>query len=141
MFVLTEEHLLTLWDLCQFRVPTDRWVFFGLRGCLPVNDNDQSFARAHPVKVEDVDYVHARCALGQWQPGRVFALFPGSATSSAATGSTCSTCSRGHRSMRVRRQSVPSRLTERRSTALTRRSGYGPLNGPIGSGSPGTTMW
>lgn len=78
MFTLTEEHLLTLWSLCQFPVPTDRWIFFGLRGCLPANDSDQSFARAHPVKVENLDYLHPRCTIGQWQPGRGFAVFPGS---------------------------------------------------------------
>jgi hypothetical protein len=55
MFTLTEEHVLKLWELNQFPVPKDRWVFFGLRGCLPVNDNDQVFAKAHQVKVEAVD--------------------------------------------------------------------------------------
>ena len=78
MFLLTEEHLLTLWEINQFPVPRDRWVFFGLRGCLPVNDNDQSFSHAHSLKVEDVDYIHTRCTLVQWCPGNGFALFPGS---------------------------------------------------------------
>jgi hypothetical protein len=78
MFILTEDHLLQLWELNQFPVPKDRWVFFGLRGCLPVNDNDHSFAREHPVQVEAIDYIHPRCTLGQWQPGKGFALFPGS---------------------------------------------------------------
>ena len=78
MFILTEEHLLHLWELNQFPVPKDRWVFFGLRGCLPANDNNHSFAKEHPVKTEAVDYIHPRCTLGQWQPGKGFALFPGS---------------------------------------------------------------
>jgi Putative peptidoglycan binding domain len=77
-FELTEEHLVLLWDLNQFQIPRDRWVFFGLRGCLPVSDQDHSFARSHAVKIEGVDYLHPRCTLGQWQPGRGFALFPGS---------------------------------------------------------------
>ena len=81
MFVLKEEHLWRLWDRNAFPVPKDRWVFFGLRGCLPVNDSDHSFATEHPVKVESVDYLHPRCTLGQWQPGRGFALFPGSTVS------------------------------------------------------------
>ena len=38
MFVLTKNTCWTLWGFCQFRLPTDRWVFFGLRGCLPVRD-------------------------------------------------------------------------------------------------------
>ena len=78
MFLLTEEHLWALWDLNSFPVPKDRWVFFGLRGCLPLNDSDHSFARAHQVKVEAVDYVHPRCTIGQWRPDGGFALFPGS---------------------------------------------------------------
>ena len=69
-FEFTEEHLVLLWDLNQFQVPRDRWVFFGLRGCLPVSDQDHSFARSHAVKIEGVDYLHPRCTLGQWQPGR-----------------------------------------------------------------------
>ena len=78
MFLLTEEQLWTLWELNAFPVPKDRWVFFGLRGCLPVNDGDHRFATSHQVKVEAVDYVHPRCTIGQWRPGGGFALFPGS---------------------------------------------------------------
>jgi hypothetical protein len=78
MFVLSEEHLLRLWRLNQFTVPTDRWVLFGLRGCLPVDDDDLSFARSHTLRVEAVDYTHPRCTLGQWQPGNGFAVFAGS---------------------------------------------------------------
>jgi hypothetical protein len=78
MFTLTEEHLWRLWDLNHFPVPKDRWVFFGLRGCLPVDDTAPTFAASHPVRVEPVDYLHPRCTLGQWQPGGGFALFPGS---------------------------------------------------------------
>ena len=78
MFTLTEAHLLRLWTLNHFPVPQDRWVFFGLRGCLPVDDAAGDFAAAHPVRVEAVDYIHPRCTLGQWRPGGGFALFPGS---------------------------------------------------------------
>ena len=78
MFLLTDEHLLRLWDLNAFPIPKDRWLFFGLRGCLPVDDGDHSFARAHAVKVEAVDYVHPRCTIGQWRPGGEFALFAAS---------------------------------------------------------------
>ena len=78
MFELKEEHLWRLWEINQFQVPKDRWVFFALRGCLPLNDNNPSFARAHQVKVESIDYLHPRCTLDQWQPELGFALFPGS---------------------------------------------------------------
>jgi hypothetical protein len=78
MFLLTEDDIMKLWELNHFPTATDRWLFFGLRGCLPVDDSNHSFARSHRVKVETIDYVHPRCTLGQWQPGRGFALFPGS---------------------------------------------------------------
>jgi Putative peptidoglycan binding domain len=78
MFLLTDEHLQKLWDINAFPVPKDRWVFFGLRGCLPADDGDHSFANAHAVNVEAVDYVHPRCTIGQWRPGGEFALFAGS---------------------------------------------------------------
>ena len=78
MFELTEGHLWRLWALNAFPVPKDRWVFFGLRGCLPVTDSEHPFAKAHRVKVEAVDYLHPRCTIGQWRPDLGFALFPGS---------------------------------------------------------------
>jgi len=78
MFVLTEERLLGLWRLNHFDVATDRCVLFGLRGCLPVDDGDHSFARSHALRGETVDYTHPRCTLGQWLPGKGFAVFPGS---------------------------------------------------------------
>jgi Putative peptidoglycan binding domain len=78
MFNLTVEHLSKLWDVNHFPVPKDRWVFFGLRGCLPVDDAASAFVASHPVRVESVDYVHPRCTLGQWHPDGRFALFPGS---------------------------------------------------------------
>jgi hypothetical protein len=78
MFSLKEEDLLTLWKLNLFPVPEDRYVFFGLRGCLPVNNQDQTFAKAHLLQVVIPDYGHPCCTLGQWAPGRGFAVFPGS---------------------------------------------------------------
>jgi hypothetical protein len=78
MFELKEEHLRRLWSLNQFPVPTDQWVLFGLRGCLPVNDGDHTFRAGHLVKSADPDYVHPRCTLGQWRPDGTFAIFPAS---------------------------------------------------------------
>ena len=78
MFTLTEEDLLKLWEINQFALPKDRWIFFGLRGCLPVDDGNHGFAKAHKVELAATDYIHPRCTLGQWQPGKGFALFPGS---------------------------------------------------------------
>ena len=78
MFVLTEDNLLKLWALNHYPVDGNGWVLFGLRGCLPVNDEDHRFAQSHQVQVEAVDYTHPRCTLGQWKPGSGIALFPGS---------------------------------------------------------------
>lgn len=78
MFTLTEQQLLKLWESNGFNVPTDRWVFFGLRGCLPSNEYDHQFSHEHPLDLTEPDYFHPRCTLGQWAPGKGFALFPGS---------------------------------------------------------------
>jgi hypothetical protein len=78
MFVLTEEHLLALWRLNHFEIPTDRCVLFGLRGCLPADDENFAFERAHTLHVAPLDYTFPRCTLGQWLPGKGFAVFPGS---------------------------------------------------------------
>jgi hypothetical protein len=70
--------------LCRAnRFPIDLYsnemVFFGLRGCLPVLPDDQSFKESHACRVEDVNYLNPRCTLGQWkQAERTIAVFPGS---------------------------------------------------------------
>jgi len=78
MFILKEEDLMRLWQINQFDIPKDQWIFFGLRGCLPVDDQDHSFSREHQLEVVSPDYVHPRCTIGQWVPGKGFAVFPGS---------------------------------------------------------------
>src|SRR5436190_20011115 len=78
MFVLTEDDLRNLWALNHYPVDGNGWILFGLRGCLPVNDENHKFAGSHQVIVEAVDYIHPRCTLGQWKPGIGIALFPGS---------------------------------------------------------------
>ena len=78
MFTFKEDDLLQLWEINQFAVPKDQWVFFGLRGCVPVNDQNHLFAREQSLEVVTPDYIHPRCTLGQWAPGKGFALFPGS---------------------------------------------------------------
>lgn len=78
MFELKANDLMAYWKLNHFPVPTDKWVFFGLRGCLPLNDVDHGFDKAHDVEITEVDYTHPRCTIGQWNPGNGIALFPGS---------------------------------------------------------------
>lgn len=78
MFILKEKDLLRLWEINQFAVPDDQWVFFGLRGCLPVDDEDHLFANEQRLEIVTPDYIHPRCTIGQWAPGKGFAVFPGS---------------------------------------------------------------
>jgi hypothetical protein len=63
----------------SFAVPEDGMVFFGLRGCLPVDPEDQSFGDVQTLKLADVNYRNPRCTLGQWDPANeVLAIYPGS---------------------------------------------------------------
>ena len=78
MFTLTEESLWKLWRQNQFLVPDQEVVFFGLRGCLPLQEDDWSFGRQQRVGPAELNYRNPRCTLGQWVPEKGFALFPGS---------------------------------------------------------------
>lgn len=78
MFTITEAHMEMLWKKCSFTVPDDGMIFFGLRGCLPVDYGGTDFLGAHEMNIHDVDYTHLRCTLGQWKPGTGMALFPAS---------------------------------------------------------------
>jgi hypothetical protein len=79
MFTLKEEHLRRLCQINAFPVPEDEMVFFGLRGCLPVDEERRDFRAKHKVHVVAVDYLHPRCVLGQWKPRKErIAVFPGS---------------------------------------------------------------
>ncbi|MGC2352887.1 MAG: peptidoglycan-binding domain-containing protein [Candidatus Udaeobacter sp.] len=62
-----------------FPIPDDQMVFFGLRGCLPVDPEDHSFQPSRTLKVAEVNYVNPRCTLGQWVPAsKRLAVYPGS---------------------------------------------------------------
>ena len=54
-------------------------VFFGLRGCLPVDEDDHEFRESHNISISDINHIRPRCTLGQWLPteGKI-ALFLGS---------------------------------------------------------------
>ena len=78
MFAVEEKHLFRLCEVNRYLLPADEMIFFGIRGCLPVLDDDHSFKKSHQAEVVPVDYTHPRCTLGQWMPGEGFALFPGS---------------------------------------------------------------
>ncbi len=78
-FEITHELLLAIARRNFFAVPEDELVFFGFRGCLPLDPEDVSFAKSRALKTAEVNYVNPRCTLGQWMPARkMVAVFPGS---------------------------------------------------------------
>lgn len=77
--MLSDSVLRRLCEINCFVVPDNELVFFGLRGCLPVNPDDNEFAQQHALEVVAYDYIHPRCVLAQWRPDdRTLAVFPGS---------------------------------------------------------------
>lgn len=78
MFSFKEEHLMRLLEINSFPVLADPMVFFGLRGCTPIDADNYSFSEAHPLQVQIPNYLNPLCTLGQWKPGQGIAVFPGS---------------------------------------------------------------
>ncbi|MDP3183539.1 MAG: peptidoglycan-binding domain-containing protein [Desulfobaccales bacterium] len=78
-FVFMESHLRRLCEINSFSVPDHNMIFFGFRGCLPVNPDDCDFRTEHHLKVVTIDYDHPCCTIAQWLPqdGKI-AIFPGS---------------------------------------------------------------
>jgi hypothetical protein len=78
-FTLADNILRRICEINSFPVPSQGLIFFGLRGCLPANPDDQTFRTEHVLDVAAFDHVHPRCTLGQWMPeGGTLAVFPGS---------------------------------------------------------------
>ena len=79
MFTLTAKHLQTLIEKNGFPVPKVGIVFLGLRGCLPADAKDFTFADKHRLATAELNYHNPRCTLVQYLPekGR-FAAYPGS---------------------------------------------------------------
>ena len=78
MLDLNEAILQRLCAINSFTPPTDKMVFFGLRGCLPVDFDNTGFAASHQLELTNTNHSHARCTLGQWIPGKGIAVFSGS---------------------------------------------------------------
>jgi len=85
MFSLTAAHLRILSAANEFPTdPTQRGdpgalVFAGIRGCLPIDPGDQSFAPSRDLQMVNVDHRHPRCTLVQWVPKTgLLAAYPGS---------------------------------------------------------------
>lgn len=78
-FELTHDLLAAICRRNLFPVPETGMVFFGLRGCLPMDPEDVSFSLSRSLRPAEVNYLNPRCTLGQWMPqNRMLALFPGS---------------------------------------------------------------
>ena len=76
---LNQDHLRRVCQINSFSVPDDGMIFFGFRGCLPVDEDNHEFEAEHDVIPAEVNYIHPRCTLGQWlQKEEKIALFPGS---------------------------------------------------------------
>jgi hypothetical protein len=66
-------------QLNQFDLPDTALVFIGIRGCIPINVQDQQFKASHPLSVIDINYINPRCTLLQWRlSDNKIATFPGS---------------------------------------------------------------
>ncbi len=79
MFSMSEDHLRRLCEINAFQVPEKNMVFFGFRGCIPVDEDNRAFQKEHRLILADINYINPRCTLGQWLPrDGTFALFPGS---------------------------------------------------------------
>jgi hypothetical protein len=78
-FTLTDYVIRRVCQINHFQTPAQGMIFFGLRGCLPTNPDDQEFRTEHVVEVVAYDHIHPRCTLGQWKPeDGSLALFAGS---------------------------------------------------------------
>lgn len=79
MFRLTESHLRVLCELNCFEYPKSKMVFFGLRGCLPLDENNHTFANEHSMELITPNHENPRCTIIQWRPKQKdFATFPAS---------------------------------------------------------------
>lgn len=80
MFTIGSEGLRKLLRVNQFpdAVP-DRMMFFGFRGCVPADPEDQRFGTEARLREAEVNYLNPRCTLVQWKPGEgLLAAYPGS---------------------------------------------------------------
>lgn len=77
-FFFSERHLERLFAAANFSLPPNQMIFVGLRGCIPVDPGNNGFAEAHALEYLGTDFIHMRCTLMQWRPGKGIAAFLGS---------------------------------------------------------------
>jgi hypothetical protein len=78
-FEISDALLRRLVQINAFPIPEDdTMIFFGLRGCVPLQPLEHQFVRSAPLKVSP-NYQNPRCAIGQWRLKEgTIAVFPGS---------------------------------------------------------------
>jgi len=81
---ITDALLRHLCRLSAYPINENEMLFFGLRGCVPVNPNDQTWGKTRTVNGAPLNYRNPRCVLGQWllKTGEI-AVFPGSTVPTA----------------------------------------------------------
>jgi hypothetical protein len=63
----------------NFEMGDDDFVFFGIRGALPIDLAGTPFATLHVIRTTEFDHIRMRCTLGQFRPATgELAVFPGS---------------------------------------------------------------
>lgn len=78
-FKFTPAHLRRLLMINSFPFPESGLLFFGLRGCLPLHEDDYNFGSEKVLLPCQIDYTHLRCTIGQYSiEDNQIAVFPGS---------------------------------------------------------------
>lgn len=79
MFKIDSQILKNLNSINHFQINENELIFMGLRGLLPIDENNHEYKDEHLVQLVEIDYLHPRCTIIQWIPkeGKI-ALFPGS---------------------------------------------------------------
>ncbi len=81
---ITDSLLRRLCQLSAFPIDDSEMIFFGFRGCVPTDPNDQSWSKSRTVNGSPLNYRNPRCVLGQWLPASSdIAIFPGSTVPTA----------------------------------------------------------
>ena len=66
MFKIKHEYLQKLCEINSFNIPKDQLVFFGLRGCQQVDEDNNSNANEISFSLSNIDYTSLNCTILQW---------------------------------------------------------------------------
>lgn len=77
-FTLSNALLERIAVINQFKLPDTQLAFAGIRGCIAVNYQDQSFKNTIVLNTIDINYRNPRCTLFQWGDDGKISAFPGS---------------------------------------------------------------